>query len=81
MARRAGSCRHGYPSIRLTAFVQGGDDSVKKFLTKNNDPYMGRVDVYGVPLPDAAKGPNYVRYDTVDEISFSFLQWQPGDAS
>ena len=68
-------------STHYIDFVQGGDDSVQKFLTEKNDPYMGRVDVYGVPLPDAAKGPNYVRYDTVDEISFSFLQWQPGDAS
>jgi hypothetical protein len=59
---------------------QASPHVVRPFLTEDNVPFVGKVDADGAPLPDDAAGCNYVRYDTVDEISFSFLQWQPGDA-
>lgn len=53
-------------------------DVIRKFLTEENVPYIGKVDADGAKL--ASDGVNFVRYDTVDEISFGFLQWAPGDA-
>ncbi len=55
-------------------------DEIRIFLTKDSVPYIGRVDHEGAPLPSTTQGCNYVRYDTVDDVDFSFLQWQPGDA-
>ncbi len=66
-------------SKKYIEYNPGGTDVVKKFLTEDLDPFIGKVDVYAVPLPDDAAGPNYVRFDTVDELNFSFLQWQPGE--
>ena len=52
-------------------------DVIRPFLTEDNVPFVGKVDADGDKLPDNAEGCNFVRFDTVDEISFSFLQWSP----
>jgi len=49
----------------------------QRFLSESGEPMVGKVDADGDPLADQTDPPHYVRFDTVDEISFSFLQWSP----
>lgn len=59
-------------------FYLDNNQEAVSFLSPKGMPIVGKVDATGAALADQSDPPHYVRFDTVDEIDFSFLQWEPG---